>query len=253
MNTSLRSSICLFLTCLCLLSRPVAAAELSSATRWADPSSVRLDVEFPGNGYHATWELFRCDCGDLMIRSELSVPGEVESGETVLVGGRVILTRGFDNEDETLLGASLDAPALMMQLVLSLLERIAPAGPSANNASTDVAMEEPLHPIHLDSGDAAGSFRAPWAVEGTIAPLTESKRQFDLSFRFSTGNPGEELLGSMRLWGSAEYAPGVFPLAEDALLSDWTVTVRDADDIAASAVSDVASVDSLRKLLRRTK
>ena len=135
------------------------AAELPAATRWADPSTVRLDVEFPGEGYHATWDMARCDCGDLLIRSELSVPGSVESGESMLVGGRVVLSRGFNDAEEELLGASLDAPALMMQLALSLLERVAPAGPSASVGTAKVDFEEPLNPIHLDSGSAAGSIR----------------------------------------------------------------------------------------------
>ena len=60
-------------------------AELPAQTRWADPSSVQLNVEFPGDGYHATWDLFRCDCGDLLVHAELNVPGEVEIGDLLLV------------------------------------------------------------------------------------------------------------------------------------------------------------------------
>ena len=43
---------------LLLPSLPVVA-ELPPEIRWADPSSVRLDVDFPGNGYHASWVMFR--------------------------------------------------------------------------------------------------------------------------------------------------------------------------------------------------
>ena len=124
------------LSILLLFSAMPVLAELPPETRWADPSSVRLDVEFPGNGYHATWDLHRCDCGDLLVRSELSVPGETETGETLLVAGRAILSRGFGQHQEEL-GASLDAPALMMQLTLRLLERASPAGPSAIGEATD--------------------------------------------------------------------------------------------------------------------
>ena len=73
----------------------VAAAEITAATRWADPTRVKLDVEFPGDGYHADWELYRCACGDLLVHSELNVPGDVEKGETLLVAGRAVLSRGF--------------------------------------------------------------------------------------------------------------------------------------------------------------
>ena len=237
----------------CVTFSGAVLAELPSATRWADPSTVRLDVEFPGEGYHATWDMARCDCGDLLIRSELSVPGSVESGESMLVGGRVVLSRGFSDAEEELLGASLDAPALMMQLVLSLLERVAPAGPSASVGTTEVAFDEPLNPIHLDSGGAAGSFWAPWSVNGTITALDESQRQFDFHFRFSTGNPGEELLGSMRLWGTAEYARKPFPVEPSSILSDWVISWRDEADPAMAASVDIQTLGALRKLLQQTR
>ena len=47
-----------------LLIPATAAAQIAPEIRWADPTHVVLDVEFPGDGYHANWELFRCDCGD---------------------------------------------------------------------------------------------------------------------------------------------------------------------------------------------
>jgi hypothetical protein len=248
-----RSALPLAVMLFCAASVNLAQAGLPAATRWADPSTVQLDVEFPGEGYHATWDMARCDCGDLLIRSELSVPGSVESGESILVGGRVVLSRGFNDKEEELLGASLDAPALMMQLALSLLERVAPAGPSALVGTTAVDFEEPLNPIHLDSGGAAGSFWAPWSVSGTINAPDESQRQFDFHFRFSTGNPGEELIGSMRLWGAAEYAQKPFPVDPSSSLSDWVISWREEADPAMAASADIQTLESLRKLLRQTR
>jgi hypothetical protein len=238
------------LLCVCLLAcLAPARAELAPETRWADPSSVRLDVEFPGDGYHATWELFRCDCGDLLVRSELSIPGEVEKGETLLVEGRAILSRGF-GEHQAELGSSLDAPALMMQLALRLLERSAPAGPSTITGPGDVAVDEQISPIHLDSGSAAGSFTAPWSVKGTIEPVGETKRRFDLQFRFSTGNPGEDLAGAMRLSGLAEYADTQFPLTPSSVLEGWQLNWRDEADPAAGAAQSAATLEELRGLIR---
>jgi hypothetical protein len=250
-----RNLVLVFLqvTCLSMLVALVPAhAELPAKTRWADPSSVRLEVEFPGNGYHATWELFRCDCGDLLVHSELSVPGEVEKGETLLVGGRAVLSRGFGDEHPEL-GASLDAPALMMQLTLSLLERSMPQGPSATSALGELSVEEAISPIHLDSGGAAGSFWAPWSVQGSVLAIGDSQRRFDLQFRFSTGNPGEELAGSMRLSGMAEYAASEFPLAAESPIQGWSLSWRDESDIASRSQAGVETLADLRKLLREQK
>jgi hypothetical protein len=220
---------------LLLPSLPVVA-ELPPETRWADPSSVRLDVDFPGNGYHASWVMFRCQCGDMLIRWELNVPGETEKGETLLVNGRVVLSRGF-GEHQQELGSSLDAPALMMQTVLLLLDRSVPEGPSAISGDTEVAIEDKINPIHVDSGTAAGSYVAPWLMKGTIRPASETRRKFDLDFTFSTGNPGEELAGNMRLSGLAEYGEGEFPQPPSTPLKGWQLFwINDADPAAEGAI-----------------
>ena len=222
-----------------------ALAQPSQETRWADPSSVRLDVDFPGNGYHANWDMFRCQCGDLLIRWELNIPGEVEKGETLLVNDRVVLSRGFGKYQEDL-GPSLDAPALMMQTTLLLLERSAPAGPSAIAENFEVAVEDEINPIHVDSGTAAGSYMAPWRVKGTISPVSETRRKFDLDFAFSTGNPGEELAGNMRLSGLAEYADSEFPQPPSTPLEGWQLFWLDDADQAADGAANLKTLAELR-------
>jgi hypothetical protein len=232
-----------------LLSLP-AVAELPPQTRWADPSSVRLDVDFPGNGYHASWVMFRCQCGDMLIRWELNIPGETEKGETLLVNGRVVLSRGF-GEHQAALGSSLDAPALMMQTALLLLERSAPEGPSAIRENTEVAIEDKINPIHVDSGTAAGSYIAPWLVKGTIRPTSETRRKFDLDFTFSTGNPGEELAGNMRLSGLAEYGEGEFPQPPSTPLEGWQLFwIKDADP-AAKGAAKLTTLAELRSWISK--
>jgi len=238
-------SIRLFgLVFLLLLSLPVVA-ELTPETRWADPSSVRLDVDFSGNGYHANWVMFRCQCGDLLIRWQLNIPGETEKGETLLVNGRVVLSRGFGERQEEL-GSSLDAPALMMQTALLLLERSVPAGPSAISENTEVDIEDEINPIHVDSGTAAGSYMAPWSVRGAIRPASETRRKFDLDFTFSTGRPGEELAGNMRLSGLAEYAEGEFPQPPSTPLEGWQLFWIDDADPAAEGAAELTTLAELR-------
>ena len=222
-------------------------AEINDATRWADPSHVKLGVEFPGNGYHADWELFRCDCGDLLVRSELNAPGDIEAGETLLVGGRVVLSRGFAGDAE--LGASLDAPALMMQLALRLLERAEPAGPIAITEAREIDLVEEISPILLQSYSAAGGFQAPWSLKGRISPDGETRRRFDLHFDFQVGAGSAAQRGSMRLNGRADFAVLDFPLAGSAPLEGWNQAWREEDDPAAAAADGAQTLDQLRALL----
>lgn len=241
----------LFLPVLALLfAAPAAAQPLASGVQWKDPAEVDLEVDFPGQGYSARWQLFRCDCGDLLIRSELAEPGEAVHGDIVLVGNRAVLTRGFGDDAAEL--ASVDAPALMMQLALRLLQRIEPAGPPAVTERREVSVEDAINPIHLDTGAAAGGFPAPWSVTGAIWPAGDTERRFDLVFEFDTGGvPGAEGgEGRMRIAGTAEYARAPFPLEPGMELGDWTLGWRDPEDPLADEADMPATLADLRKLVR---
>ena len=215
---------------------------------WSDVSAVRLDVEFPGDGYHAKWQLHRCKCGDLFIESELSLPGEVEKGELLLVGQRAVLERGFKSE-ELESQMSWDAPALMMQLAAYLMQRTVPGGPASVTQRTVVSFEETAEGIALDSGNAVGGFPAPWSVAAVVEPYQTSHMKFDLKFSFSV--PGSEGMADMRLKGTGDYARRDFPLPGDMPLSDWKLTWRNDEDPARSA-AEVATLDELRELIAST-
>lgn len=242
----MKSAVLLTLTTtLALLPALASGSGIGPEVRWADPAHVRLGIEFPGQGYHAEWELFRCPCGDLLVRSELNAPDDVEKGETLLVGGLAVLSRGFAGAPE--LGASLDAPALMMQLALRLLERAAPAGPGEITADRQVDVEETINPIYLESYAATGVFRAPWTLQGEISPLGVTHRRFDLEFGFTAG----EEQGRMRLRGQADFAALPFPLDGAASLAGWKLSWRDEDDAVTSIASDTAAtLDELREIVR---
>jgi len=223
-----------------------SAAGLPAETRWADPSSVQLNIDFPGNGFRASWDIYRCSCGDLLVRAELAMPGAVESGDLLLVGGRAVLTRGF-GEYKAEAAASLDAAALMMQLALRLLERSEPGGPAKITSSVNVDLLDEINSINLDSGQAEGGFQAPWSIAGTISARNETIRKFDLNFTFSAGAPGAVETGTMRLYGEAEFAPTAFPVPGSSAIAEWDLAWRDENDAGVVAAE---TLDGLRAQLR---
>jgi hypothetical protein len=224
-------------------------ASIAAGTPWSGVTAVRLDVEFPGNGYHANWLLHRCDCGDLLIESELNLPGEVEKGELLLVGRRAVLERGFKSK-ELESEMSWDAPALMMQLAAYLLQRSIPEGPAGVYQRTVVSIQEEKTPIALDSGNAVGGFPAPWMVTTMVEPQQETHRRFDLQFSFSV--PGSEDMQEMRLKGVGDYEKRAFPLPNDMPLNDWKLSWRNPDD-PAQAEADVATLEELRSVISATE
>lgn len=225
-----------------------AASGLEPGLAWSDISAVRLDVEFPGDGYHASWLLNRCECGDLLVESELSLPGEVDKGELLLVGQRAVLERGFKSKElETQM--SWDAPALMMQLAAFLLQRTLPDGPASVFQRTVVSFEEQREGIALDSGNAVGGFPAPWSVTATAEPHQQTHRRFDLKFSFSV--PGQQARADMRLRGTADYASRDFPLAGDMSLRDWHLSWRNENDPAKNQEKP-SNLAELRALIATT-
>jgi len=235
---------------LMVLSGPAWGEALSKNVQWKDPSWVRLEVDFPGNGYHASWQLFRCSCGDLLIRSELNVPGEVMHGDILLIDNRAVLMRGYEPEYAEQI--SLDAPALMMQLALRLLERSVPAGPSAVTQRKEVMVQDDKNPINLDTGAAVGGFPPPWNVEGFIWPQTDGQRRFDLKFSFNASGAAEAESdqAQMSLSGVAEYEAAEFPVTADAEVGGWELSWRDDNDVAELISAEAATVGELRQLLK---
>jgi hypothetical protein len=236
----------LFTSLLVVLMPGLLLADISPETRWADPSSVQLEIEFPGQGYHARWELVRCDCGDLLVNAWLEVPDESVYGDILLVENRAVLTRGFGKYGDQA-AASLDAAALMMQLALRLLERSEPGGPSKITGPKEVDLLDEINHINLDTGSAAGGFQAPWSVAGKISAPAETQRKFDLNFSFTVGVPGEVQQASMRLYGIADFADVDFPIDGDSSLDDWKLDWRNEGDEVPGQAN---TLDELRALIK---
>jgi hypothetical protein len=83
-------------------------------------------------------------------------------------------------------------------------------------------------------------------MRGSIRPTTETRRKFDLDFTFSTGNPGEELAGNMRLSGLAEYGDDEFPQPPSTPLEGWQLFWLDDADPAAKGVAGLTTLAELR-------
>ncbi len=234
----------------CLFAPTAHGQPIGPSVQWKDPSEVQLQVDFPGDGYRAEWQLFRCACGDLLIRTELSEPGEQVHGDIALVGNRAVLTRGFDEDAAELV--SVDAPALMMQLTLRLLERAEPGGPAAVTGRRAVAVDDPVNYINLDTGAAVGGFPAPWSLSGSLWPVAETGRRFDLNFVFNTGGPAGTQIqqGEMRLTGTAEFARVPFPLEATMSLEGWRLEWRDPEDPLAGQPNPPETLEALRALIR---
>lgn len=187
------------------------------ATPWSKPYFMRIDATFAGGDFHARWDVSRCDCGDLHIRTEETLPGEIRTGELLLLGADALLARGYESHTGEV-AALLDSPVLMMQLLFVLLQKAEPSGPAAVAGELSPEVSEEREPIILDSGIAFGGFPAPWALTGKLAPTEGNGFRYDLGFEFTLPNLSRERI---ELSGSLDYSEKPFPVDDSLVLDGW--------------------------------
>ena len=223
----------------------------NAGTAWSQPFLTRLDITFAGGSFHARWDISRCDCGDLYIRAEETLPQEIRHGEQLLVDNTALLVRGYDGHEGALLPL-LDSPALMMQLLFVLLQKAAPAGPQVVHTMLNTDISEASVPIELDSGSAFGLFPAPWLLSGSIEPGAAGRFRYELKFEYSfraeiNVSSREQIL----LSGFVDYTEQAFPVAGSELLDEWSLEWLQKNIAQRPGLEPGISLDQFRKLVKK--
>lgn len=195
-----------------------AQLKLAAGTQWAKPIFTRIDVTFSSNDFHARWDISRCECGDIHILAEETLPGEIRKGEQLLLDSRVLLVSGYENYEGPL-AALLDAPMLMMQLLFVLLHESEPSGPSSVINTLIADVNEAENVLKLDSGIAYGAFPPPWSLSGTIKPSSPGQFVYDLRFTFNLPDVGEQWI---QFFGKLDYSARPFPVDDATILDGWS-------------------------------
>ena len=214
-----------------LLSLPAwGQGDLAAGTAWSQIFFARIDTTYSGGDFHARWDVSRSEHGDMHIRAEETLPGEIRTGEQLLLNGNALLVKGFENHQGDL-SALLDSPVLMMQLLFVMLQKAGPAGPSALSETLEPEILEPQVPLLLDSGVATGQFPAPWSLKGTIRPAPRGRVIYELNFEFELRDAElniqkQEILFS----GYLDYLAQKFPVDESTLMDGWTLEWLNNDE-----------------------
>lgn len=166
------------------------------ASEWARGNRVLLGVTQPALGFSAQWRFERSTAGDIFLERQENRAGKIEAGAFLLIDGALIVR---DTRLEP--GKELDAmngPLLMLQLVLQLLERSVPGGPSKLTHDMRVDVSEPSRAIAVTGVGADGEFAAPWRLTGNVGPAGKGIVKFELEFS-----------SSIRGQSGARYATGI--------------------------------------------
>lgn len=200
-----------------------ATAQVESGTYWRDAVITELDVGFGDTGFHARWRFQRCLCGDVWVKVEEIDPDSVVSGELMLVGGKVLLSRGIKEQGGGI-EPLIQAPTLMLQLAHVLLNRSQPMGPHAVNEKQTWDVTEKTRDLKINTGMTTGTFTAPWSVKGSGWDSGPDRRRFELLFEFTVVLPGQtEVRDSMTLSGDLDFRKQGFLYPESTNLEGWRI------------------------------
>jgi hypothetical protein len=224
---------------------------VEKGTLWRDAVVSELDVDFGGTGFHARWRFHRCECGDLQVQVEQITPDDIQTGELLMVGGQLLLARGFQQQYVDI-EPLVQAPSLMLQLAYALLDRSQPEGPYAVGDKQLWDETEETRDFKLDTGLATGIFAAPWGVKGSGWRTDSGHRRFELLFRFTNpilGNP--EQTGSFGLSGDLDFSQQLFPYPGDTNLEGWKVQWLSLDEREPKPAGKDTTLDELRRQVKK--
>lgn len=161
--------------------QPANGADAGRVSEWAQGNRILLGVTQEKLGFAAQWRFERAGNGDIFLEKQENRAGRMEAGALLLIDSGALLARDMRLEP----GKELDAingPLLMLQLVLRLLERAVPGGPSAITKDMQVDISERSRSLVVTGIGADGEFVAPWTLRGTVGPAGKGSVKLQLEF-----------------------------------------------------------------------
>jgi len=219
--------------------------ECDSVERWARQfPAISLSMGPADGAPTATWRgRFDHKTNDIVIDADVKGDAGAMKGAVAMVGGRVMLTRDLKLERGYEIDA-LDAPVLTMTLVMRLLSRIFPDGPSSVPAEKHVDRTDKVG-IKLATPSADWRIPGPWHLVGVVKKAAGGAIAYDLVLSYSGDGPKGASTQAMRLQGELA-ALDKPPLPDTMSLEGWVsygVGVQQEKSEGSTAYDYVAKRD----------
>ncbi len=149
-------------------------------TAWQDFNSFTLRVATPNTPEYSEWKgKIDEQIGDIQVDVEQSDARTVIKGKILMIGGRVMAMQGPIAQPGYEIDA-LDAFALQLQLVMKLLGRAYPHGPTSTKPVQDLEYSDDATGIKIATQSANATIQAPWRIVGKIKQIEGGSIGFDL-------------------------------------------------------------------------
>ena len=191
---------------------------------WAKYTSISVTTMDSGSPASASWRVqFDHARHDIKIDADFPTPSGRSRGTIVLVGGRVLLSRGVQLPPGQEIDA-LDAPILAIQLIIGVLGRAVPVAPEAIGKERAFRMREERAGVRFATPSAAAYLIAPWIAEGKVGKDANGGILFDLSVAGATLEPSGRKGPMIDSRFTGRFSDVRGPILDDTMpLESWTV------------------------------
>ncbi len=157
--------------------------ECDDVSAWAVFTRVALRQSASGSNEAIEW-MGSFDHKTLDASIDIAMRGSKDpmTGTVALVGGQIMLTKGLKLKPGYEIDA-LDGPVLSMRLVMIVLKRVFPKGPSEIVGTTAIDRTDRVG-IKYATPSASGYIPAPWHVKGKVSKLADGRVPFDIALTF---------------------------------------------------------------------
>jgi len=180
---------CFFLVGACGAQQQNCADPCGKPTAWQDFNTFTLKMTSGDSGYSLWQGQFDKPTNDVQINVEISEAGKVVKGKLLMIGGRVMAIQGPIAEPGYEIDA-MDAAVLELQLVIQLLGRVFPNGPSVLQSAQIIDYTDSKTGIQIATPSAGGMIQPPWHVVGEVKSAQGGAIQYQLTFTSKTGGQG---------------------------------------------------------------
>lgn len=175
-----------------------------------------LTVHFESADGQADWRYELASGAEYRITLDERLGGPTVKGTIMVIDGRVMLTHGL-NLDADNATDSLDAPALVQQLTLKLLQNVYPKGRDEVLGVEDFRVRREHLYLTAATSRASTEFAPPWSVTGTVDNGNFGWVDFDLTFE------APDVDYQARFSGRWEKRSDPVTFPDTTIIEDWQV------------------------------
>lgn len=193
----------------------------ASGSKWYDANIASFEMRYPGTKDSSRYKFEIASNKDMLLTTSFTVEGKKTEGRILLLSGMAMLTKGFELKKGYEIDY-IDGPALMYQLVISLLNQAFPLGPYKTDTTKKITKVDTKRGIKVATMSAGGLFGPSWKLKADISKIKPNYFSYDLFFTFDfpeteSGKMSYEISGT---WEKTSPSPS-FP--DEMQVNDWGI------------------------------